>query len=131
MVKTGHLQSGDIVMVNEEGLLREGTVIETNREENMILVDNGTQEFWYPPQDVFPIALDEKQLLKFGFEKETINGANKYKKGVFRLVTPKAGDFTNIEMWYREDRRHFNVPIAVHELQNLHASMTKVPLERI
>jgi hypothetical protein len=32
-------------------------------------------------------------------------------------------------MWYREDRRHFNVPLSVHELQNLHLDMTKVHLE--
>lgn len=131
MVKLGHLQNSDIVMVSEEGILREGTVIETNREENMILVDNGTQEFWYRVEDIFPITLDENQMMKFGFEKEPIAGANKYKKGAFRLVTPKAGDFSKVEMWYREDRRHFNVPIAVHELQNLHSSMTKVPLERV
>jgi len=68
--------------------------------------------------------------MKFGFEKEEINGAVKYKKGVFRLVIPQAGDFSNIEMWYREDRRHFKVPIAVHELQNLHMSMSKIQLER-
>jgi hypothetical protein len=130
MVKPGHLQSGDIVMVNDEGLLREGTVVQTNREEHLIQVDNGIQEFWYLPQDVYPVALDESQLIKFGFEKEPVDGAMKYKKGAFRLVTPKPGDFSILEMWYREDRRHFNVPIAVHELQNLHASMTKVTLDR-
>ena len=131
MVKLAQLQNSDIVMVNEEGLLKEGTVIETNHEENMILVDNGTQEFWYQPQDIFPLALDENQMIKFGFEKEPLDGAAKYKKGAFRLVTPRAGDFSKVEMWYREDRRHFNVPISVHELQNLHSSMTKVPLERV
>lgn len=131
MVKLGQLQSDDIVMVNEEGILKEGTVVKTNREENMILIDNGTQEFWYQIQDVFPLALDESQMMKFGFEKEPIQGADKYKKGPFRVVTPKAGDFSKLEMWYREDRRHFNVPLAVHELQNLHSAMTKVPLERV
>ncbi len=131
MVKLGHLQSGDIVMVNDEGLMREGTVIHTNTEEQMALIDNGIQEFWYSPQDIYPVALDEDQLLKLGFEKEAIDGkAVKYKKGVFRLVTPVAGDFSKLDMWYREDNRHFHVPIAVHELQNLHSSMTKVPLER-
>lgn len=130
MIKLGHLKPGDVVMVSDEGLMREGMVMQTNREENMIQVDNGIQEFWYQPQDLHPVALDEAQLMKFGFEKELVDGAIKYKKGAFRLVTPLAGDFSNIEMWYREDRRHFNVPIAVHELQNLHADMTKVPLER-
>jgi hypothetical protein len=131
MIKLGQLQSGDIVMVNDEGLMREGTVIQTNAEEQMALVDNGIQEFWYAPQDIYPVALDEEQLLKLGFQKEPIDGAAvKYKKGVFRLVTPVAGDFSKIDMWYREDNRHFHVPIAVHELQNLHSSMTKLPLER-
>jgi hypothetical protein len=131
MIKLGQLKSGDIVLVNEDGSSKEGTVVQTNGVENMIQIDNGTQEFWYQPQDVFPVTLDEGQMIKFGFEKEPIAGANKYKKGAFRLVTPKAGDFSNLEMWYREDRRHFKVPIAVHELQNLHSDMTKVPLERV
>src|SRR6187549_659979 len=74
MVKLGQLQPGDIVMVNDEGLMREGTVVQTNAEEHMALIDNGVQEFWYAPQDIFPVALDEEQLLKFGFEKETIDG---------------------------------------------------------
>ena len=131
MVKIGHLQPGDIVMVNDEGLLREGTVIRTNAEEHMALVDNGIQEFWYSPQDIYPVALDEGHLMELGFEKETMDGnAIKYKKGAFRLVTPAAGDFSKVDMWYREDNRHFTIPIAVHELQNLHAQMTKVPLER-
>jgi len=130
MVKLGHLHAGDIVMVSDDGLLREGDVVQTNREENMALIDNGIQEFWYSPQDIYPIALDESQLMKFGFEKENLEKGVKYKKGVFRLVIPESGNFSKMEMWYREDRRHFNVPVAVHELQNLHADMSKIPLER-
>ena len=129
MIKLGHLQTGDIVMVNDEGLMREGMVVETNRIEHLALVDNGVQEFWYPQQDLYPIALNDSQLGKLGFEAEEMNGAVKYKKGAFRMVLPHKGDFSKIEMWYREDRRHFEVPIAVHELQNLHLQMTKVPLE--
>jgi len=130
MVKIGHLQPGDLVMVSDEGLLREGTVIQTNYEEHMAQIDNGIQEFWYSPQDIYPVALDESHLIDFGFEKESMEGnAVKYKKGAFRLVTPVAGDFSKVDMWYREDNRHFHIPIAVHELQNLHSSMTKVPLE--
>lgn len=130
MVKIGYLQSGDLVIVNDEGLMREGTVVQTNREEHMALVDNGIQEFWYAPEDIYPVALDEDHLIQFGFEKEPLDGtAMKYKKGAFRLVTPVAGDFSTIDMWYREDNRHFKMPIAVHELQNLHSAMTKIPLD--
>ena len=130
MIKLSQLQEGDIVLVNEQGSLREGKVVQTNRAEHLVQVNNGVQEFWYPEEDIHPIALDEAQLMKFGFEKEQVDGTVKYKKGVFRLVTPTPGDFSVIDMWYREDRRHFNVPIAVHELQNLHLSMSKVHLER-
>jgi len=129
MIKIGHLQQGDVIMVNDEGLMREGVVVKTNREDHMALVDNGIQEFWYPQQDMFPVALNENQLNKFGFEIEEMNGATKYKKGAFRMVLPEKGNFSRIEMWYREDRRPFEVPISVHELQNLHMQMTKVPLE--
>jgi hypothetical protein len=130
MLKIGHLKSGDIIMVNDEGVWREGTVVNISHEENQALVDNGVQEFWYSPEDMEALPLDENQLLKLGFTKEDMNGAVKYKKDSFRLVTPKKGDFTNLEMWWREDKRHFNTPLGVHQLQNLHLDMTKIPLHK-
>jgi len=106
-------------------------VVEISHEEHQALVDNGVQEFWHSPEDMFPIPVDEHQLLKLGFQKQDLNGeGTKYMKGAFRIVTPIIGDFSNIEMWYREDRRHFSHPIGVHQLQNLHLQMTKVPLEK-
>src|SRR5258705_1384549 len=130
MLKIGELKAGDIIKVMDEGVEREGVVVEISHEEHKALVDNGIQEFWYSPEEMHLIPLNEEQLLKLGFEKENIEGGGvKYMKGAFRLVTPKGGDFSNIEMWYREDRRHFNFTIGVHQLQNLHLQMTKVPLE--
>jgi len=130
MLKIGNLKSGDIIMVNDEGVSREGTVVQINREENQALVNNGVQEFWYSPEEMNPVPLDENQLLAFGFSREEINGAVKYKKDSFRLVTPKKGDFSHVEMWWREDRRHFSFPLGVHELQNLHFDMTKIHLDK-
>jgi hypothetical protein len=130
MLKIGDLKSGDIITVDDEGVRREGTVVSVSYEENQALVNNGVQEFWYSPEDMSPVPLDENQLMKLGFTREEMDGAVKYKKDSFRLVTPKKGDFSNIEMWWREDRRHFSFPLGVHELQNLHLSMTKVHLER-
>jgi hypothetical protein len=130
MLKIGNLKSGDIIMVNDEGVMREGTVVSTSVEENQALVDNGVQEFWYSPEEMSALPLDENQLISLGFTKEEMDGATKYKKDSFRLVTPKKGDFSNVEMWWREDRRHFSFPLGVHELQNLHLDMTKVHLHR-
>lgn len=130
MLKINDLKSGDIIVVDDEGVKREGTVVSISHEENQALVDNGIQEFWYSPEDMFAVPLDEHQLVKLGFTKDDENGGVKYKKDSFRLVTPKKGDFSNIEMWWREDRRHFSFPLGVHELQNLYLSMTKVHLEK-
>jgi hypothetical protein len=131
MLKLGELKAGDIIKVNDDGLEREGVVVGISHEEHQALVDNGVQEFWYSPEDMEAIPVDEQQLLNLGFEKQNLNGEGvKYLKGAFRIVTPKEGDFSNIEMWYREDRRHFGHSIGVHHLQNLHLQMTKVPLEK-
>ena len=130
MLKIGNLKAGDIIVVNDDGVMREGTVVNVSHEENQALVDNGVQEFWYSPDEMHAIPLDEPQLMQLGFSKEEADGSVKYKKDSFRLVTPKKGDFSNIEMWWREDRRHFSFPLGVHELQNLFHDMTKVPLGR-
>jgi hypothetical protein len=130
MLKIGNLKAGDIVLLNDEGVEREGQVVEISHEENQALVDNGIQEFWFSPEEMKAIPLDEDQLLKLGFTREEENGSVKYKKDSFRLVTPRKGDFSNVEMWWREDRRHFSFPLSVHELQNLYMDMTKVQLSR-
>lgn len=130
MLKINHLKSGDIIMIDDEGIQREGTVVSVSQEENQALVNNGVQEFWYSPAEMTAVPLDEPQLLRLGFSKEDFDGGVKYKKDSFRLVTPQAGNFSNIDMWWREDRRHFGFPIAVHELQNLYLDMTKVHLDK-
>lgn len=130
MLKINHLKSGDIIMIDDEGIQREGTVVSVSQEENQALVNNGVQEFWYSPAEMTAVPLDESQLLRLGFSKEDFDGGVKYKKDSFRLVTPRAGNFSNIDMWWREDRRHFGFPIAVHELQNLYLDMTKVHLDK-
>lgn len=129
MLKIGNLKSGDIITVNDEGIMREGTVVSTSHEENQALVNNGVQEFWYSPEQMHSVPLDESQLQRLGFTSEETDGSVKYKKDSFRLVTPKRGDFSHVEMWWREDRRHFSVPLGVHELQNLYLDMTKVHLD--
>jgi hypothetical protein len=130
MLKLKQLKSGDIVMINDEGITREGTVVNVSHQENQALINNGIQEFWYGPAELSAIPLDEAQLLRLGFTGEELNGGMKYKRDSFRLVTPTKGDFSNIEMWWREDRRQFRFSLGVHELQNLFLDMTKVHLDK-
>ena len=130
MLKLGDLKQGDHILLNDEGVEREGTVVKVSHEERQALVNNGVQEFWYGLDEIRPIPLDEKQLMRLGFTKDEMNGSGavKYKRDSFRLLLPNKDDFSNIEMWWREDRRHFNFPLGVHDLQNLYHDMTKVPL---
>ena len=45
MLKIGNLKAGDIINVDDEGIIREGTIVRVSHEENQALVDNGVQEF--------------------------------------------------------------------------------------
>lgn len=132
MVKISELKEGDIVHIIDQGVERIGTVVETSWEDNMANIDNGVQEFWYPPEEIIPVPLTADQLINtLGFEKEVTENGEKYKKGPFRVLVHDPGNYTNLEVWYREDHRLFNHPIYVHELQNHHLQMTKVPLEAV
>ena len=131
MIKLTDLKEGDIVKVLHDGVEREGVVQQIGRDDNKACINNGIQEFWYSLDQIIPIPLTEDRLINtLGFDKmETENGI-KYMKGPFRILVHDPGNFTNLEVWYREDRRHFNHPLYVHELQNHHLNMTKVPLEK-
>ena len=132
MIKISDLKEGDLVHVFDEGVEREGVVTEVDREENQACIDNGVQEFWYNPDQIKPLPMSEERLINLlGFEKEASEDGIKFKKGAFRILVHDPGNYTNVDLWYREDRRHFNHPLYLHELQNHHLQMTKVPLERV
>lgn len=131
MVKLSELKPGDIMKVLDEGgVEREGVVMNVSRDENLVCVDNGIQEFWYEPSQLVPIPMTEEQLFKLGFERQDTDGGAKYLRGPFRVMVKDPGNYANLEIWYREDHRLFNHPLYVHELQNHYLDMTKVPLER-
>ena len=129
MIKLSELQPGDIIKAEFEGLQREGVVKELNHEDKEICVETEIQDYWFTPEHLFAIPLDDLQLIKLGFKK-TLNtdGSVKYMKDSFRILVPRPNDFSHIEMWWREDHRHFNHQIFVHELQNHYYQMTKVEL---
>ncbi len=128
-MKLSELKPGDWVVLNDEGIEREGTVISISNEDRKVLVNNGIQEFWYEPENIQPVPLSEKQLFDLGFERLASETGAKYGKGAFRVHTPSETDFSQLETWYREDKRYFKEPISVSHLQNIHLEMTKMPLE--
>jgi len=131
MIKFHELKVGDIVLAEYDGQRSEGEVIELNGEDKEVCVQTEVQDFWFTPDQLFAIPLDEAQLLKFHFERQDLDGGRvKYLKGPFRILLSAKGNFSSFEMWYREDRRHMTNPLSVHELQNHYFDMTKVHLER-
>ncbi|HEY4108944.1 hypothetical protein [Puia sp.] len=131
MIQFHELRMGDLVLVEFDGQKTEGEVIDLDGAERKIQVRTGDgQDFWYSPNDLYPIMLNEDQLLKFGFEKQVqADGKIKYLKGPFRILSGN-GNFSDFEMWYREDRRHITRPLSVHGLQNHFHQMTKIDLTR-
>src|SRR5579864_5675703 len=100
MIPMHELRMGDVVLVQFDGHRTEGEVIGMDREEKKIQVQTDVQDFWYDPNDLYPIPLDENQLLKFGFEKQELpDGKVKYLKGPFRVLLSEKGNFSNFEMW--------------------------------
>ena len=131
MIKMQDLKVGDFVLADYEGEQWEGVVNLIDSKENKAYVQTRVQEFWFKPQELHPITLNEEQLMKLNFEKQdSEDGSVKYIKGPFRIFVTVKGDFSNMDIWYREDRRHLNHLISVHELQNHYLQMTKVNLAR-
>ena len=129
MINLNELKVGDYVMVEFEGGMRRGEVRRLNKDEKQVCVETEVQDFWYEPIHLFPLPLNDEQLLLLNFTKdEMANGTVKYKKGSFRLVIPAKDNFSTVEIWYREDKRHNPNIHYIHELQNQHLDMTKVHL---
>jgi hypothetical protein len=130
MIKISELKPGDIVMADYEGRQWEGIVKEVNYPDGEVCVETEVQPFWFTSEHLHAIPLNDEQLRKLNFEKHENGEMVKYQKGAFRIQVPKGGDFSDFEMWYREDRRRMNHPVSVHELQNSFYQMTKVELNQ-
>lgn len=129
MIKFHEIKIGDLLKADNDGDILLGEVTNLNRDEKQVCVDTGTQEFWFETSQLSPIPLDEEQLMKLKFKKEEHeDGTVKYLKGAFRISLAVQGDFSRMEIWYRDERRHILMPISVHTLQNHYHDMTKVLL---
>ena len=129
MIKFSDLRKGDYVLAENDTQAWQGEVTDFNNDEKEVEVNNGIQEFWFTCDQLFPIPLDEQQLLKLKFQKvANDDGSVKYMKGAFRIQTPQQDNFSNYEIWYRNEKRIIQQPIYLHQLQNHYLEMTKVHL---
>jgi hypothetical protein len=132
MIKFSEAKVGDFVMAEFEGKQWMGEVIRLNKDEKQVCVLTDVQEFWFSADKLHAIPLNDEALQMLSFTKQTSSddGSVKYSKGAFRLVIAKEGDFSHIDMWYREDKRHNPNVHYVHELQNHYYQMTKIHLTK-
>ena len=132
MIKFNDIKIGDFVMGEYEGKMWEGEVTRLNGNEKQVEVKTEVQEFWFEQEHLYPIPLSEEELLKLSFTKAEESDATsvKYMKGSFRIVLPQTKDFSHMEMWYREDKRHNPHVQFVHQLQNHYLDMTKIHLTK-
>lgn len=128
MIRINELKPGDLVLAEYEGEMTRGTVKELNKEDKEVCIQTSVQDYWFTPEHLYPIPLTDEQLQYLGFTKSENGNGVKYMKDSFRIQLPVKDDFSNIEIWWREDRRHLTQAISVHELQNHYYQMTKVEL---
>jgi hypothetical protein len=129
MIKFSELKQGDYVLAESDGQAWRGEITNFNNDEKEICVNNGIQEMYFNEEDLYPLPLDEEQLLKLKFTKHVNeDGSVKYLKGAFRIQTPQQDEFSHFEIWYRDEKRIITHPIPVHVLQNHYTAMTKVHL---
>lgn len=129
MIKFSELKKGDYVLAESDGQAWQGEVTNFNHDEKEICVNNGVQEMYFKADDLYPLPVDEDQLLKLKFTKHVNeDGSVKYMKGAFRIQTPVQDDFSHFDIWYRDEKRIITNPIPIHVLQNHYTAMTKVHL---
>ena len=129
MIKFNEIKVGDYLYADNDGDVKRGEVTNLNGDEKQVCVDTGIQDFWYETNQLQPIPITDEELDNLKFHKELNgNGSVKYVKGAFRMMLEKDGDFSHMEIWYRDEKRHILQPIPIHTLQNHFYEMTKVHL---
>lgn len=129
MIKFSELKPGDYVLAESDGQAWRGEVTNFNHDEKEISVNNGVQDMYFKGEDLYPLPVDEDELLKLKFTKQVNeDGSVKYMKGAFRIRTPRQDDFSSFEIWYRDEKRLITQTIPMHVLQNHYTAMTKVHL---
>ena len=69
MIRFNDLQPGDLVFAEYEGQKTRGVVKALNREDKEVCVETAVQEYWYTPEHLYPIPVDDEQLQLLGFTK--------------------------------------------------------------
>ena len=71
MIKFQNIQVGDYVLAEYEGKMWEGEVIELQSDQRLVNVQTDVQSFWFEPEHLCPLPLNEDALLTLNFIKRT------------------------------------------------------------
>lgn len=129
MIKYSEIKMGDYLLGEYSGKQWMGEVIRLNGDEKQVCLATDVQDFWFETEDLYPLPISDASLQSLNFIREDMpDGSVKYKKGSFRMLICKPDDFSNMDIWYRDDKR-INPQIQyIHQLQNQYLQMTKVHL---
>jgi len=132
MLKFQNIKVGDLLMADNDGDQLRGEVTQLKQSSHQVCLNVGAQEFWYELNQLSAIELNDAALANLKFSKQlNSDGTVKYSKGAFRIMLTTENDFSVMEIWYRDERRHIFHPLPVHELQNHFLDMTKVHLNEV
>ncbi|RAJ02219.1 hypothetical protein LX64_03228 [Chitinophaga skermanii] len=131
MIQLNEVKVGDWVLARYEEQLKEGTVTQVDHELRQACLQQGDAEYWYSPEDLSPIPLNEEQLVRLQFQRDDSGGdaGRKYVRGPFSVVMYDAPHHPLLSLHYRDETRNLNEPIMVHQLQNHYHGMTNWQLD--
>lgn len=130
MLKLNELKEGDIVMVDFEGQMRVGDVMEVSKGDKKAKVAHGENEFWYELDHVYAVPADEPHLLELGFIKvlNDQSDGDLYERGPFSIQVIRKGQDQHYLLHYRDETRHIHDLSFLHQLQHHYKSMTNFEL---
>lgn len=130
MLKLSELKEGDIVMVDFEGQMRVGDVMEVSKGDKKVRVAHEENEFWYDMDHVFAVPTDEPHLLELGFIKvlNDQTDGDLFERGPFSVQVIKKGNDQHYLLHYRDETRHILDLRFLHQLQHHYKGMTNFEL---
>lgn len=130
MIKLQQLKEGDIVMVDFEGQMRTGDVLEISTGDKKARVAHGENEFWYDFHDIHAVPMDDAHLAELGFSRASEVGSDGvlYERGPFTLQVVQKGPDKHFLLHYRDETRHIHDLQYLHQLQHHYHGMTNFHL---
>jgi hypothetical protein len=130
MLKLSELKEGDIVMVDFEGQMRVGDIMEVSLGDKKARVAHGDNEFWYSLGDIYAVPADEQHLLELGFIKvmNDHSDGELFERGPFSLQIVRKGANNHYLLHYRDETRHILDLRFLHQLQHHYKGMTNFEL---